>query len=92
MPRVLVMTERTVDGVARTNYVNSIAARRERALAVGANFWVFEKIENSEHFMEFVEATSEETLAVAFTNTDLANNGYDQLESTAPVWREITSP
>ena len=87
MPRVLVMSERTVGSADRTSYVHALAARKESAGAVGANFWVFERADNSEVFLEFVEAGSTEALTSAISST---RSSQFQTSSHAPVWREVS--
>ena len=87
MPRVLVMTERFVSASDRTGYVTALALRKQHAAAGGANFWVFEKTENPESFLEFVEAGSSEALSAAMISL---NREQTQTLSSAPVWREVT--
>lgn len=85
MPRLLVMSERTVTEGARSAYVQTLAVRCDRAATAGANFWVFEQLDRRGRFLEFVEAASTEALASAITA--VAETAADELRRPV-VWRE----
>ena len=85
MPRLLVMSERAVTEVKRAAYLQTVAARRERAAAANANFWVFEQEDRRGRFLEFVEAGSAEALESAITA--VADGANAELQN-AVVWRE----
>ncbi|MEP6780687.1 MAG: hypothetical protein ABJC26_12405 [Gemmatimonadaceae bacterium] len=87
MARVLVMSERTVSISDRASYVSSLVARKQSAGAVGANLWVFERDDNSEKFLEFVEAGSTVALSSAIEST--SGSQFQSLSHT-PVWREVS--
>ena len=87
MSRVLVMTERTLSVSDRTSYVARLTDLRQKATAVGANFWVFEKDNAPESFLEFVEAGSVQSLVAALASM---SDVQHQPHSLAPVWREVT--
>lgn len=87
MSRVLVMSERTVRTSDRASYVSTLDARKQSAGAVGANFWVFERADNSEKFLEFVEAGSTAALTSAIDRT---SSSQFQTLSHTPVWREVS--
>jgi hypothetical protein len=85
MPRLLVMSERVVHRLDRAGYLSALAVRRERAAAASANFWVFERQELDGHFLEFIEAASQESLESAIDQ--IAE--YEEL--TPPVvWKEVS--
>lgn len=84
MPRVLVMSVRVIHRLDRAGYLSTLVARRERAAAASANFWVFEQQECEGRFLEFIEAGSGEALAMAIEH--IAE--FD--ESVIPdVWKEV---
>ncbi len=86
MPRLLVMTERTVTEVERAAYLQTLAVRRERAGAASANFWVFECQSQRGRFLEFVEAGSAEALDVAVAAVVEDTESERQM---SVVWREV---
>ncbi|MEP6763902.1 MAG: hypothetical protein ABJB66_06305 [Gemmatimonadaceae bacterium] len=81
------MSERTVNSSDRTGYVDALTARTQSAKAVGANFWVFERTDNAETFLEFIEAGSTEALSSAIERT---SSTQLQTHLFAPVWREVS--
>ena len=85
MPRLLVMAERAVTELERAAYLQTLAARRERAAAASANFWVFEQLDRRGRFLEFVETGSAEALESAITA--VAEGADGELQSPV-VWRE----
>ena len=85
MPRLLVMAERAVTELERAAYLQTLAARRERAAAASANFWVFEQLDRRGRFLEFVETGSAEALESAITA--VAEGADSELQSPV-VWRE----
>jgi hypothetical protein len=87
MARVLVMAEHVVSNSARTDYFNAIAARRVKAAAAGANFWVFEHSGTAGTFLEFLEAGSTDVLMAAIAEVRATGADFPHM---APVWREVT--
>ncbi len=72
------MVECRIAAPARDAYCATLAARRARALALGAHVWAFERIDEPGLFVEFTEAASA---------TDVAAVHGGQLPS--PLWREV---
>ncbi|MGV3707746.1 MAG: hypothetical protein ACO1Q7_02825 [Gemmatimonas sp.] len=88
MARLLVMAERAVTEMERAAYLQTLAVRRERAAAASANFWVFERQDGRGHFLEFVEAGSQETLDAAIAAVAEGNAMTGMLPV---VWREASA-
>ncbi len=86
MPRLLVVAESVIEQSVRISYLQAMTARRERAAAVGANFWAFEQSDAPGKFLEFVEAGNNETLLAAVAAVQSTGAGSFQM---APVWREV---
>lgn len=61
--RVLAVREHRLPGEERALYLASVAARRVRAQAARAHFWVFEHHSEAGRFLEFTEAASPEAVA-----------------------------
>lgn len=78
MARALHMQERRVSAEARADYLAALPARKERAAAVQAYFWVFEHAGESGRFLEFTEAKREEDLAALVGLADASDS-----------WREV---
>ncbi|MCE2902372.1 MAG: hypothetical protein ACK6DP_09790 [Gemmatimonas sp.] len=78
MPRALRIDERQVPEAERADYLAALPARKARAAAVPAHFWVFEHATDRGRFIEFTEAASEAHLAAA-----------QGLEQAGDCWREV---
>ena len=82
MPRLLTFAETRVDAAARAEYLARVAARRVTAASVGANFWVFEHVEEHGRFVEFTEGESEASVRTV-------NAGPDHETASLALWREV---
>ena len=82
MPRLLTFAEQQVDAAARAEYLAHVAARRQVATSVGANFWVFEHVDQHGRFVEFTEAGSEEAVRAV-------NDAPDHVHASLALWREV---
>lgn len=78
MARTLSIIERRVSDAERVAYLAALPARKQRAAAVPAHFWVFEHAAERGRFVEFTEAAGEEQVA--------AVHGHD---APADLWREV---
>lgn len=87
MPRFLVMAERAVTEVERAAYLQTLAVRRERAAAAGANFWVFEQLDRRGRFMEFIETGSDALIELAIAA--VAEDSASEMAFSV-VWREAS--
>lgn len=79
MARSLTIVERRVSDDERAAYFAALSARKQRAAAVPAHFWVFEHATERGRFVEFTEAAGEEQIA--------AVHGDDG--PPHEIWREV---
>lgn len=82
MARVLTFAEQQVEATARAEYMASVAARQRVAASLGANFWVFERVDQHGRFVEFTEAGSEDAVRAV-------NAGPDHVNASLALWREV---
>jgi hypothetical protein len=78
MPRVLTLHERVVGDAERAEYLAAMRARRDRANAAHAHFWVFEHESDQGRFVEFIEAADGNAVRAA---------GVEPV--TAALWHEV---
>ncbi|WP_396222388.1 hypothetical protein [Gemmatimonas sp.] len=78
MARSLAIVERHVGDDERADYLAALAARKSRAAAVLAHFWVFEHATERGRFVEFTEAASDAAIA--------SLHGHD---TSSHLWREV---
>ena len=88
MPRLLVMSTRTITVAARAEYLETLAVRRVHATAASVNFWVFEKRDAPGNFMEFLEAGQPDALQAAILAFAVLDSMY---ASENAVWEEVSS-
>lgn len=78
MARTLTIVERRVSDAERAEYLAALSARKLRAAAVPAHFWVFEHATERGRFVEFTEAAGEQQIAAAHGD-----------HAPADLWREV---
>ncbi len=78
MARSLAIVERQVGDDERADYLAALAARRSRAAAMRAHFWVFEHATERGRFVEFTEAANDASIA--------SLHGHDL---PGQLWREV---
>lgn len=78
MSRLLAMVECRIEESMRQAYLAGLDARKAKASASGAHFWVFEHAGQPGRFIEFTEAGSEAVVR-ATTGT----------EPSQGLWREV---
>jgi hypothetical protein len=82
MPRLLTFAEQQVAAATRAEYLAGVAARRLVAASAGANFWVFEHVDQQGRFVEFTEGGSEAAVRAV-------NGEPDHGTASLALWREV---
>lgn len=65
MPRVLAMTQRTLDAAELSDFYDTVRLRKVYFEAAGCRYWIFEQRTAPGTFLEFAEAPDADTLAKA---------------------------